>query len=445
MLKRSGKKLGFPDVDTNFREVGATAFKTAFLRSVGTLALLGVNVLIARLLGVADTGLYFSALAIITIGSVVAKVGLENALLRHVAAHAAIDDWDSVKGVAILGLRVCVLMAIATTALVFILAPYISDVVVESEAFVVPLKLMSLSILPMALSNLLGQNLKAVKRITEGMLIQAILPPILMLFLVYPLAKILGINGVFVAYLTATSIVAISGWWRWRTALSHYPHAIPSFRVSTLWDSCKYLYPTSLINQALLPWFPLLVLSVYGTTEDVGIFGAALRMAALIAFLKIAINQAIAPKFAELYAKNEIELLARIARMAAFLTTAMASPAIIALLFFGDWIMGVYGPDFTDGGSVLAILIIGQTTNTALGSVDFLLTMTGNERTYLKITYFTAVVIVLLSVTLIPVFGIHGAAITSCSALITKNVLCWYHAQMILGIQLNWLKRGRLN
>ena len=58
-------------VDDDLREVGFGALTAMFLRAVGALLTFGVNIVVARLLGAADTGLYFSALATITIGRLV--------------------------------------------------------------------------------------------------------------------------------------------------------------------------------------------------------------------------------------------------------------------------------------------------------------------------------------------------------------------------------------
>ena len=433
-------KLSSWRADEDLREVGVGALTAMFLRAVGAILTLGVNIVIARLLGASDTGLYFTALATITIGSVISKLGMENALLRHIAASFARDDWGQVRAVAGLGLISSSILAGVTTICLFGFAPLISKALVGSDGMVTAVKLMSLSIVPLVYSNLIGQCLKALKLIKQAMLVQGVLTPGLMLLVIFPLVYIFGLNGAFVSYFGATSLAALYGWWNWRESLKHREEKPAKLSASSLWSSCKFLYPISLINQAIVPWVPLLALSTFASLEDVGVLGAASRLAALVSFILIAVNNILAPRFAELYEAKRLNALARIARISAFCITVVTMPAFVVLFLFGDWVMGVFGAEFRQGGDILAILLVGQVANTVCGSVAYLLNMTGNEKILFKITCFVSVLLVLLSALLIPLYGAYGAATATSFSLVAFNFLCWMYAQKTLGIDLNWLK-----
>jgi O-antigen/teichoic acid export membrane protein len=73
--------------------------------------------------------------------------------------------------------------------------------------------------------------------------------------------------------------------------------------------------------------------------------------------------------------------------------------------------MGLFGPEFVAGSTVLMVLALGQLINVITGSVGFLLSMTGHERDLLKSTVIAAILMLILCAWLIPAYGMMGAAI----------------------------------
>ncbi len=61
--------------------------------------------------------------------------------------------------------------------------------------------------------------------------------------------------------------------------------------------------------------------------------------------------------------------------------------------------------------------------NFATGSVGYMLTMTGHQKTAIKLLLLTAALTTLLSFILIPILGINGAAISAAVNNIVLNVL----------------------
>ena len=190
----------------------------------------------------------------------------------------------------------------------------------------------------------------------------------------------------------------------------------------------------SIINRGILPWAPLFLLGIWGTAEEAGIFGAATRVAMLVTFFLTAVNTVIAPKFAELHSKGEIETLGRLARRFALLITLAASPLFLLLIFAGDWVMGMFGPEFVRGGTALAILAVGQAVNTMTGSVVYLLNMTGHEPDSRNAAILSMLLMVACAVLLIPDHGIIGAAVASALAVVSTNVYASVQVYRRLGV-----------
>jgi O-antigen/teichoic acid export membrane protein len=185
---------------------------------------------------------------------------------------------------------------------------------------------------------------------------------------------------------------------------------------------------TMIINRAILPWLPLFLLGIWGTTEEAGIFGAATRIVMLVSFFLVAVNTIMAPKVAELYAHGDIHLIRHVVRKFSFLITIASSPLFILLIVKGDFVMGLFGQAFTDGGDVLAILAFGHAVTAVTGLAGFILMMAGYERDVWTSSLFGVAALIALSLALIPAQGMTGAAIASATALAVANAVSAYLA-----------------
>jgi O-antigen/teichoic acid export membrane protein len=86
-------------LDRHLREVIQGAAVTLMLKVLGTGLEFGFTLFVARLLGAEDAGIYYLALTITTIGTVCGRLGLDNVVLRLIAANAAAENWRVVAGV----------------------------------------------------------------------------------------------------------------------------------------------------------------------------------------------------------------------------------------------------------------------------------------------------------------------------------------------------------
>ncbi len=416
------------------QEVMKGASLAFVLRVLGAGFAFAFNVVIARLLGADGAGLYFLALSVTVIGSVIGRVGLDNTLLRFTATHATKGEWGKVKGVYALGMRIAVTVSGGLSLLGFWLAPWMAEVLFHKPELAEPLRWMSLSILPFALLNLQAESLKGLKRIRDAMLVQGIGVPLIGLLLIWPLARVAGVEGAAWAYLAAAVLVALLGVWAWRrTVVEHFAVAAV-FPFKDLWASCKPLFVTSLMNQAILPWAPLFLLGIWASSDEVGVFGAATRAAMLVNMVLGTVNNVLAPKFAELYARGETEALGRTARRSALMITLLASPIFLVLFFGGKWVMMLFGPEFAEGALALAILAAGQFVNTLTGSVNHVLIVTGNEVIVRNTMLIATAAQIAICVMLIPSMYSVGAAIATATATASISIVSAYMVWKRLGI-----------
>lgn len=435
MIQRIKKKARVLHADPHMREVGRDTLLAFILKICGSGLAFGFNVAVARLLGAEGAGLYFLALAVTTIASVIGRVGLDNSLLRFVATRATKEDWAGVKGVYALGIRMAVVVSGTITLIMFLAAPWMSTALFKKPELAEPLRWMSLSILPFALLNLQAESLKGLKRIRDAMVVQSIGVPLVSLLLIYPLTRFAGVTGVVWSYAVATMMIALLGVWAWHSAMVAYEVEHAPFPLKDLWASCRPLFVVSIMNNAVRQWVPLSILGIWASIEEVGIFGAASRVVALTTIMLFTLNNVLAPKIAELYAKNEMTALASTARRSATLLIVLSSPLFFVLIFFPGWIMSMFGDGFRKGGLILMILAVGQIMNVFGGSIGTILIVSGNEHYTQKMTLFFTGLLMLMMVVLVPAFGALGAAIAIAVSGTGLSLVTVWQAEKIIGLR----------
>jgi len=228
-------------------------------------------------------------------------------------------------------------------------------------------------------------------------------------------------------------VTLIIGLWFWRKRTPALRGIKGNFNTHELLRSSMPLFWMSVVQLVTL-WSSTLMLGIWASSADVGIFGVADRTARLLSFFLMAVNSIAAPKFAALYKQNNILALERTARNSAALVTAMAAPLSLLFLIMPDWVIGMFGLEFSSGGIVLSILSVGQLINVVTGSVGFLLMMCGYESLMRNIIAICAVISVITNLLLIPTLGVVGAALATATTLSLQNILSAIFVWRRLGI-----------
>jgi O-antigen/teichoic acid export membrane protein len=185
----------------------------------------------------------------------------------------------------------------------------------------------------------------------------------------------------------------------------------------------------------VMTWTDTVVLGVYRSADEVGIYVAAMRLATLVSFILWAGNSILAPKYATLYSNDRIdELQSLVLTITRFMAFLAAFPLIVFLLFASQ-LLSIFGPEFVFGETSLIVLSIGQFVNTAVGSVGYLLMMTGNEWTFNNIFFAGVILNLILNILLVPSFGIAGAAVATTTSMVIWNISAMIATRMKINIR----------
>ncbi|MGR3319414.1 MAG: flippase, partial [Candidatus Anammoxibacter sp.] len=371
--------------------------------------------------GVDGAGIYFMALTITTIAFTIGLFGLNNTFVRFIASNASVEDWVAVKGVYQKGVLLSFAISVVSSLVMFGAAPWLSENVFANPELTKPMRLMALAVTPTTMLILHSEALKGLKRIRDANLVNGVGVPVISIIGLYLFVPKMGVTGAILAYTIAAIFVAFGGFALWRSATSRMRNIVGRFETQKLFHSCLPLFWIACMH-LVMDRGAMIMLGIWCTNEDVGIFGVSFRTVILTSFILTAVNSIVAPKFAELYKQNNLKALSSTAKNSAKLIILMSSPIFLIIFIFPEWVLGFFGNKFVEGATVLRILAVGQFFNIMVGSVGYLLMMCGYERLQRNNVISFAILNILLNIFLIPRYGIVGAAFSYASTLALMNI-----------------------
>lgn len=385
------------------------------LRVGGTGLALGVQILLARVLGLEGYGYYVYAITLTGFLALGGKFGQETALQRFISEYKTKQLWESLRGFMrysnLVTLVSSVFLAVFLAGVVLVLARRLEPGLLET------LLVASLLLPVHVLLQVKLAVLRAFKKIKQALIPQEILRPVLLatgvLFVTHVAgrsptaaeAMAVNIGAVLVAMVIAC--LALS---------KTVPGEVKKARAVLDWRYwTKVSFSLMLVQgfNTVLSHVDILMLGAMVDTETAGIYASASKLSLLISFGVNAINVVAAPVFAELYSNNDLAQLQQFTRKAAAGVLVLAIPSVILIVVTGSWLLGLFGQEFRTGYVALVVLASGQMINAAMGPMAMLMLMTGHQAQTAKILGASVAFNMTLNAVLIALMGIEGAALAT--------------------------------
>ena len=167
----------------------------------------------------------------------------------------------------------------------------------------------------------------------------------------------------------------------------------------------------------------VIMLGAFRSDAEVGHYAVAVKLATLTAFVLNAVNTMAAPRFSELFHGGKMDELFYVAKKSAKLIFWATAPVLAILVLFGKPLLGLlFGPEFEIAYVAMVLLVLGQFANAVSGSTGNFMNMTGHQAVFQNIMVGAALLNISLNLSLIPHFGIDGAAIAGMTSLSFWNV-----------------------
>lgn len=397
-----------------------------------------LSVALARLFGSHGIGTYFLALAVTNVAIVLSRAGLDNVVLRRVARHERDGDLAGARGTQRRASQIVALLASGAGLTIVVAAPALARLFGEADLTPM-LRIMALAVPTGALLALHAEALRGAGNATRAHLLQVVGPAAVALALLLLWGDRSGVTAMAGIFVVASALMLLLALRAWRARTSRGPLAPPSAN-ALLREGLPLLVVAAM--SFVMAWTDTLMLGAWAGTADVGVYGAALRVASLTAFVLLAVNSITARRYAYLHAEGRRGELEDLARRSTGLMVLAAAPIVIALLAVPGLVLGVFGAEFPRGAGALRLLVLGQAVNVLTGSVGYLLMMTGHERLMRDTIVAAGVANVLLNALLVPRYGMTGAAAATAASLAGMNLASMVLVHRHLGIRTLPLLRG---
>ncbi|MDH5570285.1 MAG: oligosaccharide flippase family protein [Gammaproteobacteria bacterium] len=422
LIPRLWKKLQGGGIGPVLARGASAAFAVSIL---GAVMAFGTNVLLARLMGVTQYGIYIYALTWINLLVLVSQLGMNTSLLRFIPAYNANAKWGLLRGVLTRSIQYVALASILIGVAGTLVVRIIYENIGHDQAITFWLAFFLLPIL--SLGGLRQAALRAFKRIVQSGLPDSLFRPLVIVVLasgVYAFSeKSLQADQVMILNIVAAMIALIIGTLWLIKALP------PQLRVNkpiyTDIDWLKVSLPLFFMAgmSLILHKTDIIMIGIFLDAEHAGVYAIASRVAGLMSFGLAAANTIVAPMISELYSTGQYQKLQKMITYAARGIGVFTLIMGLCLAIMGEFLLGLFGEDFIAGYIPLVILICGQTINALAGSVGFIMIMTGHQKQAASIIGMIAMINIIGNYILIPLLGLLGAAITTAVATSLLNFI----------------------
>ena len=414
-------------------------------RIAGAGAAFGLHALLARLAGVEQYGTFSYVLAWLAIAVMVACLGLDSSVVRFVAAYRARADWRRLRGLRVWSGRVSVIAACVIAGAAALLLTAGGSGLHPS---LVRTGWIACLVLPVAVVLRVSEaRLGGLQRVALAHLPDAVFRPALMAGLAAfafalpgdPLTSSTAMGLHLVAMVAAAGLcLALER--RHRPPLP--ADADARYEVREWLRASVPLWVWGAIR-LLSSRLDLVLLGALAGMAEVGIYAVARRLAELIAFGANAAQATARPVLAERHGRGDRRGVQRVASVAAGWAALFAGAACCVLVPARTLLLGLFGPEFVRGATVLLILAAGQLVLACTAVVDSLLITTGRERSFARITFAVFVLKLPLIWLAIASWGVVGAALAESASVVVGRLWAWAYARRTLdmdGSALGWFR-----
>ena len=391
----------------------------------GALSFVMVSMIIGQYYGPEKLGIFSLIVALLVTGSVLSKAGLDLYILRIIPALD--DNLKEISFFIKKIIRIIFFSGLATSILFFLLSDFINEYVFKSFDATYYIFGLAFVAIPFACIGVLpeifrgfgelnkysffrsvSQNLFVLLLLGAGILTSVIFDPVYILYL-----SIIVTMGLIIIYLH---------FFLKKKGVNIFARGL--YKKPIL----KYSYPMMLTSTMMVitGYVDSLMIGYYIGEHQVGLYTACLSLSVGIIFIQNCVSVYIAPNISKLYStKNNIEIR-RLYYNSVKFSSFCSVCVFLALNMYPVFFLSLFGEDFLDVKNVLFVVTMAFLINAIFGPVGYMLNMTNNQKTNMKVMFCCLQLNIIANYLMIPVFGILGAAYATLLTMASRNLFGYY-------------------
>ena len=395
------------------------------------------SALLARWVGPEYLGIYSMANAIMLISEVLSKMGMETGVMRFVSRLDPEKDNDKISEIIASAIKMCSLFSLFFMIVLISCSSYIVSNILSEKSLMVSVLIVFAISIPFNASTLVAaaatQGYKKLKY--KSIVTQFINPTILLVSMIICYWFISAESALMFPMLI-TGIVGCIAMFQPLKYLSGIRRQ-QIIKTKFNYDLLKFSYPFMfvIILQTFMHWMDILMLGYFTNASTVGLYHPAARTAGLLQALLMSFISIYAPMISQFHSEKNILKMNQTYKMVSRWLLVFSIPISIMFILFPENILSLFGKEYISSSNVLIILTIATLLQAIFGAASPTLGMSGFTRLILINTSIAFILNLGLNYTLIPLYGINGAAYAT---LITLTIIgCIRVAQVRIFLKMN--------
>lgn len=430
------------------------ALKTLFISSIvvffgivlSKVVTYAYRIVIARSFDPETYGLFSLAVMIIGWLAIIAQVGLPSGILRYVSFQRGLKETKNIETTYKKALSISLLLSIILGVAIFFTADFISVTFFNQPGLAIFLKIFSFCIPMNTALAFFFSILRAYEKIGWLSFFSNILSNLSKLVIIVWLVLAgLGTISVPLSYALGTAIVLFWAFFIIQNLFKEQRlegHEIKS----SLREVFAYSWPLTFFSLAasMFHWTDTLVLGIYRTVAEVGIYNVAVPIALLLMFSNDLFRQLFFPIVSKEYAAGNKKTVIEVSKQISKWTFMSGIPVFLLLIFFPEQIISLlFGSQYLSATQPLRILAVGILFWVLSDNSRELVLMKGKSKTILVDMLSVGIINLILNLLWVPKYGMIGAAISTTISVTLLSLI--YVAQAYKSLGFLPLRKKMLN
>lgn len=372
-----------------------------------------IGLLLARLLGPDDYGLYHLAISAGAMFTGIASLGLDDAMVRYVAILSGRRDRPGVWGTVQIGLGIAIPVSVLMGGVLFLAAPMVAEGLFDEAALTPALHLMAFVVPLLTLSNVLLGITRGFGRMDHAAFGENVVQSLVRLVLLAILALIgLDLYAALIVFAIGDLASSLTFGLFLNRHFSLRPSAHPEPRrdVRGVFGFAFPLWLSGLMKQFQRN-ISVLVLGVVAVPASVGVFAIVAQVNMVGQAIYRAVGVAVKPLLAQLHDRGDRRALQHIYTTTSRWLLMMNIPFLLGMVLYPSSVLAIFGEDYTVGAAALTVMALGQLINAGTGICGSLIDMTGHTRIKVANSVFWLLALGVSNLLLVPPYGVLGAAL----------------------------------
>ena len=376
-----------------------------------------IGLIIARMLGPEQFGLFSFFVVITIIGSSLIGDAFAHAVIRNYIAYKK-NNSENTANALFNALAMRIIMGLPIIIIGVFFGRYIALTVFSDEQYTIPIILGCIGSLTMAIWNFSLTILQA----TESFKSYSLLTPAVNLLRVLSLPVILSMNlltleVIIVLHVGFYFLCGVIATWSMRHLFKGGRFSMEE--IKSQFNFSKWI-ALAIICLLLQTHLAIPVLGYYSTKYAVGIYAAGATLLIIVDYITTAILTVQYPKVSKLRDLNSQKVFAKHSFNLSIAIALLLSPG---LFIIEPVIIMLYGPEFKESVPVFQILLVGLLATSITQPLNQIF-LAQNKSYYWSIIMMTSLIVwIVVSFFLIPKLGAIGAALTTTIARFSNSCI----------------------